>query len=91
MTIHNFHEKPGSITIEIGGEDGGLLDNLFAGEHSRAGADRKHRIVLEGYGYRWYRVGGMGHLLKRQEVLDEGVDAAESFGTYDARNSAHGG
>jgi maltose alpha-D-glucosyltransferase/alpha-amylase len=26
----------------------------------------KHRIALEGYGYRWYRVGGLGHILKRK-------------------------
>jgi maltose alpha-D-glucosyltransferase/alpha-amylase len=24
--------------------------------------------VLEGYGYRWYRVGGLDYLLKRSEI-----------------------
>ena len=24
-----------------------------------------HRIILEPYGYRWYRVGGLGYLLDR--------------------------
>ena len=28
----------------------------------------KHRIVLEGYGYRWYRVGGLDYLLKRTDI-----------------------
>ena len=30
--------------------------------------DGKHRLVLEGYGYRWYRVGGLDYLLKRSEI-----------------------
>ena len=28
----------------------------------------KHRILLEPYGYRWYRVGGLDYLLKRSEI-----------------------
>ncbi len=27
----------------------------------------KHRVCLEGYGYRWYRVGGLDYLLKRTD------------------------
>jgi len=27
-----------------------------------------HSVVLEPYGYRWYRVGGLDYLLKRSEV-----------------------
>ena len=33
-----------------------------------AGEDGKHRIVIEAYGYRWYRVGGLDYLLRRTEV-----------------------
>jgi hypothetical protein len=29
---------------------------------------RRHDIILEPYGYRWYRVGGLDYLLKRTEV-----------------------
>ena len=32
-----------------------------------ADPDGMHRIVIEGYGYRWYRVGGLGHILKRKK------------------------
>ena len=28
----------------------------------------QHRIVLEPYGYRWYRVGGLDYLLKRSDI-----------------------
>ena len=67
VTIHNFHEKPRSITLDPGGKEGALLINLFAGEHSQAGPSGKHKIVMEGYGYRWYRCGSLGHILKREK------------------------
>jgi maltose alpha-D-glucosyltransferase/alpha-amylase len=49
-------------------EHGKLLVNLLAEDHSRAGDDGRHRIVIEAYGYRWYRVGGLDYLLRRTEV-----------------------
>jgi maltose alpha-D-glucosyltransferase/alpha-amylase len=67
VTLHNFHEKPCSISLEIGGGEGAVLSNLLAGEPSHAMPNGKHKIVLEGFGYRWYRVGGLGHLLKREK------------------------
>ena len=42
--------------------------NLLTEDHSRAGDDGKHHVVLEGYGYRWYRVGGLDYLLRRTEI-----------------------
>ena len=68
VTLHNFHEKPVSLILDsgdLGGAKGQRLVNLGVGEHSQAGPDGAHRIVLEGYGYRWYRVGGLGHILQR--------------------------
>ena len=50
------------------GDKGNLLVNLLGEEHSRAQVSGKHRIVLEGYGYRWYRVGGLSYLLDRTEA-----------------------
>jgi maltose alpha-D-glucosyltransferase/alpha-amylase len=44
-----------------------LLVNLLGQDHSRAGDNGRHRVCLEGYGYRWYRVGGLDYLLKRTE------------------------
>jgi maltose alpha-D-glucosyltransferase/alpha-amylase len=67
VTIHNFHERSKSITLDIGGKEGARLVNLFAGEHSQAGPGGKHKIVIEGYGYRWYRIGDLGHILKREK------------------------
>lgn len=67
LTIHNFHEKPQSITLEVGVKEDERLINLLVGEHSHCGSDGKHRIVVEGYGYRWYRVGSLRHILKREK------------------------
>jgi len=47
---------------------GKLLVNLLAEDHSRANESGKHRIVLEGYGYRWYRVGGLDYILRRSDI-----------------------
>jgi maltose alpha-D-glucosyltransferase / alpha-amylase len=42
--------------------------NLLSDNHSRAGKNGKHQLLLEAYGYRWYRVGGLDYLLKRSEI-----------------------
>jgi maltose alpha-D-glucosyltransferase/alpha-amylase len=65
--VHNFDPEPYEIVFSTGaeGENGDLLVNLLATEHSKAGDDGKHHVVIEGYGYRWYRVGGLDYLLKR--------------------------
>jgi maltose alpha-D-glucosyltransferase/alpha-amylase len=66
VTLHNFHEKPCTVSLQIGGKEAVTLTNLLPGEPSRAMPNGKHKIALEGYGYRWYRVGGLGHILKRK-------------------------
>jgi maltose alpha-D-glucosyltransferase / alpha-amylase len=67
LAIHNFDEKPQSITLAVGVDGDERLVNLLLGEHSEAQPNGKHKIVLEGYGYRWFRVGGLGHILKREK------------------------
>jgi maltose alpha-D-glucosyltransferase/alpha-amylase len=67
VILHNFHERPRSVVLEVEGEGGRTLTNLLPGESSPAMSNGKHKIVLEGYGYRWYRVGGLSHILKRKK------------------------
>jgi maltose alpha-D-glucosyltransferase/alpha-amylase len=67
VTLHNFDDKPKSIRLNVGVKEGNRLVNLLVGEESRAGPNGKHTIVLEGYGYRWYRVGGLNYILKRKK------------------------
>jgi maltose alpha-D-glucosyltransferase/alpha-amylase len=42
------------------------LVNLWVEEQSAADPSGIHRIALEAYGYRWYRVGTLNHILRRQ-------------------------
>jgi hypothetical protein len=50
------------------GKISGLLVNLLGDAHSRAGEDGKHHFLIEAYGYRWFRVGGLDYLLKRSDI-----------------------
>jgi maltose alpha-D-glucosyltransferase/alpha-amylase len=61
---------PREVTFSTGlrGKEGRVLVNLLTNEHSRAGENGKHHLLLEAYGYRWYRVGGLDYLLKRSEI-----------------------
>ena len=68
--VHNLAHEPREIAFDVGLDDDSarVLSNLLSDDHSWAGPDGKHRLVLEGYGYRWYRVGGLDYLLKRSEI-----------------------
>jgi maltose alpha-D-glucosyltransferase/alpha-amylase len=73
LFVHNFDSKPHEISYSVGleGEQGQLLVNLLAEDHSRADKNGKHCLLIEGYGYRWYRVGGLDYLLRRSEIDGE--------------------
>ena len=67
--LHNLHDEPREVVLDVGLEDQGkMLVNLLAEDHSKGEQSGKHRIVLEGYGYRWYRVGGLDYLLRRSGI-----------------------
>jgi maltose alpha-D-glucosyltransferase/alpha-amylase len=70
LFVHNLASTPREIVFAAGvaGEPGRLLVNLLSEDHSRADAAGKHRLLVEAYGYRWYRVGGLDYLLKRSDV-----------------------
>ena len=61
---------PNEVTFSSGiaGEGGRVLVNLLSEDHSHANADGRHRVMLEAYGYRWYRVGGLDYLLIRSDI-----------------------
>ena len=66
LFLHNFADAPREIAFAAGVRDGNELINLLGPDHSKAHKG-KHRVCLEAYGYRWYRVGGLDYLLKRSE------------------------
>jgi maltose alpha-D-glucosyltransferase/alpha-amylase len=70
LFLHNLSDAPREVAFEVGvsGKTGDLLVNLLSEDHSRVQPGGKHRVLLEAYGYRWYRVGGLDYLLRRTEI-----------------------
>ncbi|MCR0984502.1 alpha-amylase family protein [Roseomonas populi] len=70
LFVHNLGAEPREIDIDPGasGSHDSLLINLLSEDHSEPGDGKHHRILMEPYGYRWFRVGGLDYLLRRTEV-----------------------
>jgi maltose alpha-D-glucosyltransferase/alpha-amylase len=54
--------------VRVPEEESQMLINLLSEDHSYPGKSDRHCILLEPYGYRWFRVGGLDYLLKRSAV-----------------------
>ena len=67
VVIHNFDEKPHEIRIRPNVGGGERLVNLLVHDESSADDSGTHRIAIEAFGYRWYRVGGLNHILQRRK------------------------
>lgn len=67
--VHNFSPAPCEmwLDVRIEGPGGQRLINLLSGEHSTLDESGKHRILLEPYGYRWFRAGSLAYLLERTD------------------------
>ena len=70
LFVHNLSDSPREVSFDSGipGPEGRTLANVLSEHHSFAGQDGKHRLLLEAYGYRWFRVGGLDYLLKRSDI-----------------------
>jgi maltose alpha-D-glucosyltransferase/alpha-amylase len=71
LMLHNLDSSPREIVFEVGLPDdaqNALLVNLLSADHSRADGEGRHSILMEGYGYRWFRVGGLDYLLRRTDI-----------------------
>jgi maltose alpha-D-glucosyltransferase/alpha-amylase len=70
LFLHNLDPKPREVSFHPGLHEsrGDLLVSLLTDQHSRAGKRGQHCVLLEPFGYRWYRVGGLDYLLKRTEI-----------------------
>jgi maltose alpha-D-glucosyltransferase / alpha-amylase len=77
LFVHNLAAVPREVSFVVGvaGEAGNLLVNLLSEDHSQAGTGGKHCVLLEAYGYRWYRVGGLDYLLRRSDIEVNSVPA----------------
>ena len=68
LVVHNLSAVPREVLLDVGLENSGRLVNLLSQENSDANASGKHRLLLEPYGYRWFRVGGLDYILKRSQI-----------------------
>lgn len=65
VVLHNLSAEPCELRLRLGGYE---LVNLLSEDHSSPTKKGTHQILLEPYGYRWFRVGGLDYLLKRSEA-----------------------
>ncbi|MBU2288885.1 MAG: alpha-amylase family protein [Gammaproteobacteria bacterium] len=68
--VHNLSADP--IELELKTRDLGAecdtLVNVLSEAHSHADRRGRHCFLLEPYGYRWFRAGGLDYILKRSVV-----------------------
>jgi maltose alpha-D-glucosyltransferase/alpha-amylase len=58
VVVHSFTADPIELRFRAakGGEVDGALLNVISSDHSYPESDGQHCVLLEPYGYRWFRV-----------------------------------
>ncbi len=69
LVLHNLAPAPREVEFAtgLGKDNDDRLISLLSDDHSTRLANGKHRVCLDAYGYRWFRIGGLDYLLKRRE------------------------
>lgn len=65
VVLHNFDEKPHEVKLKIKRARSKRLVNLLYEDDCVADARGHHRIALDAFGYRWFRVGDLNYALRR--------------------------
>jgi len=73
VVLHNFSARPQEARFSIDAPDGGRLTNLLVNEELHVDKSGTYRVALESFGYRWFRVGGLGYALHAQRDSGAGV------------------
>ncbi|HET7146375.1 MAG TPA: alpha-amylase family protein [Gaiellaceae bacterium] len=66
VCVHNLADAPVEARLALGG---GTLANLLDAEDVESDASGAHRVTLDAFGYRWFRLGEVSQALAR-EVVD---------------------
>jgi maltose alpha-D-glucosyltransferase/alpha-amylase len=66
VCVHNLAGHPVEVSLRPSTDERGLLANVMTDEVSDAGRDGTHRIDVDAYDYRWYRVGGLEYAVHRE-------------------------
>jgi maltose alpha-D-glucosyltransferase / alpha-amylase len=66
LCVHNLSGEPREVRLSpMTKEENCVLANLLSNDNSQADASGRYSMLLEPYGYRWFRVCGLDYLLKR--------------------------
>ena len=68
VVVHNLSATPREVWLKLDAEGSDCLADLLSGENSNSDASGEHCLLLEPYGYRWFRVGGLDYILKRSAI-----------------------
>jgi len=63
------------VRLRVGAPRDDILVEVFDGRHSRRQNDGQHRLTLDAYGWRWYRVGAPDNVLDRCDLSGPRQDA----------------
>jgi maltose alpha-D-glucosyltransferase/alpha-amylase len=73
VVLNNFSSRPQEARFSIDSPHGDRLTNLLVNEELHADKSGKYRVALESFGYRWYRIGGLGYALHTERDSGAGV------------------
>ncbi len=70
LFVHNLSAHPHEIRFAVADRDGSPapLVNVLSERHSDPDERGEHHLVMEAYGHRWFRVGGLDYLLRRADI-----------------------
>jgi maltose alpha-D-glucosyltransferase / alpha-amylase len=68
LFVHNLGAISTEVKFDGRAKVDGQLVNLLSNDHSTPDSSGGHYMLLEPYGYRWFRIGGLDYLLKRTET-----------------------
>jgi maltose alpha-D-glucosyltransferase/alpha-amylase len=68
LTLHNFSSAKQSVKVKVDCPNDTLLVEVFDGRHSNAHNDGSHRVAMDGYAWRWFRVGAPDNALGRSDL-----------------------
>jgi maltose alpha-D-glucosyltransferase/alpha-amylase len=68
VLVHNFDEKAQEIQIRPEVKGGERLVNLLAEEESHSSRSGVHKMAIDSYGYRWFRVGELHSITRRKRA-----------------------
>jgi maltose alpha-D-glucosyltransferase/alpha-amylase len=68
ITLHNFADRAQNVRLRIESARDESLVDVFNGRPSRVRNDGTHRITLEPYSWRWFRVGAADNTLNRSDL-----------------------